>query len=184
MITTRPRLSICLARATLAAIVALTVSACSSNSTPTHPATRPTPPHPGGTSVSAGTSQPSAAPALADPCRLITQADAATAIGAPPSGQPKSVAQPFGIKLCTYTATGQGSLGIAIGPADIVRNGASVAPTPVPGLGDEAIWSAPATLYVRHGKTGIEVDLSRYNGNNTTTKQAAITLARTALTRL
>ncbi|MDP9116281.1 MAG: hypothetical protein M3O28_03265, partial [Actinomycetota bacterium] len=125
-----------------------------------------------------------ARPTVPNPCALITTADAAAAIGAQPSGQPMSVAQPFGIMLCTYTAPGQGSLGIAVGPADTLRNGASVTPSPVAGLGDEAIWSPPATLFVRHASTGIELDLSRYAGDDATTKQAAIALARAALTRV
>jgi hypothetical protein len=142
-----------------------------------------------GAANAAGTTPPSAGPA-ADPCRLVTRAEAAAALGRPVARvQPR---QGFLVRSCLFTGAGGRQVIVQLhhGPAASraqFRMGRRPDDQPVAGVGDEA-WFTPdaGLLDVREGSARFQVGLLDATGRPPSRRAppGLLTLARAVAGRL
>lgn len=151
--------------ATAAGLLCLGLQGCTGSSSPSA--------HTGGTVPTAGSpaSQPPAAVSgtgtgTSHPCALLTQAEVAAAVGQSVNAGVESA--PLG--TCSFAsadfAAGANLLAAAWESISAAANSGHAPPTPVSGIGDEALNGNGAngsTLYVRRGSAGFAVVL---NGPN------------------
>lgn len=143
-----------------------------------------------------------------DPCLLISQEDAAAALGGPvKAGQLKSAANPLGQSLCYYEGQGENAVGfVQISlvatqnmNANLRESGYTAAklfvdskkllgkPKAISGLGDEAFWGgsglkAGAGLHVLAKNAYLNITVA--SGKDERNLEAAKQLAEKALKRL
>lgn len=146
-----------------AAVVALAglllLAACSSSSTPQAGQANPSAQHATTGDTSAPPINPPSGGGTAiggsvDPCSLLTQAEVDTAVGQP-LGPGKQVAT---LDDCLWT-TADFTAGVDVTVSDwtAIKTAATStggAPSPVPGVGDEALYKGGGLLYVRKGSVG------------------------------
>jgi hypothetical protein len=91
--------------------------------------------------------------------------------------------------ICTYSASADPSTVVYIqlypdaqsmGPAKAIEPGSHH----LPGLGDDAFWSAAGTLFVQKGSRGFTISIPALALTNRTVPTAMLTLAKTAADRL
>lgn len=155
----------------------------------------------GGASGAAGASSTAASSSkVLNPCDLLTQADAASALGEPVNaGQYTDSKNPLGQQLCFFSTVAESthlvqlSLIQTAGLSEGLRNGAygnaraqydlnEAARTDkedVTGVGDDAFYSA-RQLYAVKGDVYISVTVSKADG----AKDAAVTIAKQVLARV
>lgn len=136
------------------------------------------------------TSAASAAPAA---CDILTQADAAKALGRPVD---KLAADggPAGLDICQYGYQGErmmdmGQATLTVQPVDIasLRKGVveqGFAAEPVTGLGDSAFWSPEAGLYVGKGNRSAIYLVGVGGADPAANKASAIALAQATIGKL
>ena len=126
-------------------------------------------------------------------CDVLTQADAARALGRDVQKM-ESGGGPAGLDMCQYGYQGErmmdmGQATLTVQPVDlaslkegVVGQGYSV--EPVAGLGDEAFWSPEAGLYVGKGQRSAIYLVGVGGSDPAADKQRAIDLAKATVARL
>lgn len=132
----------------------------------------------------------SAAPAA---CDVLTQADAAKALGRDVQRM-ESEGGPAGLDMCQYGYQGEGMMDmgqatVTVQPVDLASLKAGVvgqgfAVEPVAGLGDEAFWSPEAGLYVGKGQRSAIYLVGVGGSDPAADRQRAIDLAKATVARL
>lgn len=134
-----------------------------------------------------------AAARSAGACDVLTQADAAKALGRDVEKLPAN-GGPAGLDMCQYGYQGErmmdvGQVTLAIHPVDLasVKQGVleqGFETEPVPGLGDQAFWSDEAGLYVGKGNRAAIYLVGVGGADPAANKQRAIELAEATIGRL
>jgi hypothetical protein len=165
------------------ALLGASLAACSStgNQAPT-PTARLTGPPQASSAPDTPASQTSAA-TNGSQCGLVTASEVSAATG-------KAMGQGHDAgTICSYSATADPSTVVYVQLyTDAGSMGGAKATEPgsehVPGLGDDAFWTAYGTMFVQKGSRGFTISTPSLALTSTSAPQAILTLATAALTRL
>jgi hypothetical protein len=125
---------------------------------------------------------PPAASAAVDPCKLVTTAEASTAMGA--SSLPGKLHKGRAGSSCRYYSPDH-KMNVfvqAIGPADM-QGASQLGGKNVSGIGDQAVWAA-GSLFIRKGGNFAQVGLYRTAGSMEHMDPQIIPLAKAAASRM
>lgn len=143
----------------------------------------------------AGQTAAPAAPANLDPCKLITQAEAAAALGEPVDPGKQAAA---GASSCLWSGNDPSKIvstdAVDVSVVDLStfneshKAGSGITVTPVPGLGDEAYFvdlgPGFVNLQVRKGSTAFTVDVMISGASNDKVEAADKSLAQLIVGRI
>jgi hypothetical protein len=188
-----------------ACILILIVAGCGTSAATSNPVSQGTPAAPAtpaGPTTPAASDQP-AGPSVAarqsasqagavDPCKLITQAEAAAALGASVDAGQQAAA---GASSCLWSANKPISAdGVDVAVTQVStfdkshKSGPGITVTPVPGLGDEAYFvdlgPGYVNLQVRKGSTTFNVDVMIHGASNDVVMAADKSLAQLIVGRI